>query len=54
MSDNQKKENKESRTFTFAGLTYEVTFSPRLTGKDKKAREHLKNHPIPKEFLRKK
>jgi|GEM_PF-3439064 len=50
MSDNQKKDNKESRRFTFAGITYEVTFSPRLTGKDKEAREFLKKHPIPEQY----
>jgi hypothetical protein len=54
MSDNQKKENKEVRTVSFAGFTYKVAFAPRLTGKDKEAREFLKKHPIPKEFLRKK
>jgi hypothetical protein len=50
MSNNQKEENKESTTFTFGKITYEVIFSPQLTGKDKKAREFLKKHPIPEEY----
>jgi hypothetical protein len=57
MSDKQKKEKLD---FTSAEILSakskiaNVAFIPELTEKDKRAKERLKNHPIPKEFLKNK
>jgi len=59
MNDNQKKEKLD---FTSAEILSaksklaNVAFTPKLaeTEKDKRAKERLKNHPIPKEFLKNK
>jgi hypothetical protein len=53
MSRTDKPAFKPSEINLIDSEAAKAIFSPYLTEKDKRAKERLKNHPIPKEFCRK-